>query len=153
MNIHDVANTGNGDLKAVYCGVRDVIGFLLHRTASQIRSLSECRLVALIRLALMMQVALEEGPKPDEDQQQQSQAATAAAAAAAGMLVSESAAAAAPLEVPPAFYVPMPSTVIAATADAVSTKRNGVASAGRCGAAVAKSLSAEAETPAATAAI
>lgn len=98
-----MAESGGGDLKAVYRDVRGLIGLMLQDAAMQIKSLSECRVVGLIRLALMLQVALEDGPTPQGGSQQQLQApadaacetetdgaeATAAAAAAEGALTAD----------------------------------------------------------------
>lgn len=121
MCIHDVANSGGGDLKQVYCCVRDMIGFLLQRAAVQIRSLSECRVVGLIRLALMMQVALEEGPQPHEGQQQSHAGIPArggggGADAAAGWVESTLAAEAVHVDALPAADAPVSTTSTASTA-------------------------------------
>jgi hypothetical protein len=61
--IHAVADHGECDLKSVYREVRCMIGELLHDSAMQIKSMDECRATGLVRLALMLQEALELGPK------------------------------------------------------------------------------------------
>lgn len=64
--IHAVADHGHGELKSVYREVRCLIGELLHDAATQIKSLEECRMTGLVRLALMLQEALLLGPKLPE---------------------------------------------------------------------------------------
>jgi hypothetical protein len=61
--IHAVADRGGCDLKSVYREVRGLVGELLHDSAMQIRSLEECRVTGLVRMALMLQEALVLGPK------------------------------------------------------------------------------------------
>lgn len=68
--IHVLAESRDNDLKAVYCEVRGCIGFMLNNAAVQTKRLSECRVVGLIRLALLLQLALEEGPTAQGGQQQ-----------------------------------------------------------------------------------
>lgn len=62
--IHAVADHGGCDLKSVYREVRGLIGEMLHDSAMQIRSLEECRVTGLVRMALMLQEALILGPRP-----------------------------------------------------------------------------------------
>lgn len=61
--IHAVADHGKCDLKSIYREVRGLIGEMLHDSAMKIKSMDECRVTGLVRLTLMLQEALELGPK------------------------------------------------------------------------------------------
>jgi hypothetical protein len=61
--IHAVADHGECDLKGVYREVRGLIGEMLHDSAMMIKSLEQSRVTGLVRLGLMLQEALKQGPK------------------------------------------------------------------------------------------
>jgi hypothetical protein len=61
--IHAVADHGECDLKGVYREVRALIGEMLHDSAMMIKSLEQSRVTGLVRLGLMLQDALKQGPK------------------------------------------------------------------------------------------
>jgi hypothetical protein len=60
--IHAVADHGGCDLKGVYREVRSLIGEMLHDSSTMIKSLEQSRVTGVVRLALMLQEALEQGP-------------------------------------------------------------------------------------------
>lgn len=61
--LHAVADYGGCDAKSVYFEVRCMIGEMMHNAAAQGRPLHECRITGLVRLAIVLQHALEQGPK------------------------------------------------------------------------------------------
>jgi hypothetical protein len=60
--IHAVAEHGECDLKGVYRELRGLIGEMLRDSSWMIKSLEQSRVTGVVRLALMMQEALKEGP-------------------------------------------------------------------------------------------
>jgi hypothetical protein len=60
--IHVVADRGGCDLKGVYRELRGLIGEMLHDSSLMIKSLDQTRVTGVVRMALMMQDALKEGP-------------------------------------------------------------------------------------------
>jgi hypothetical protein len=61
--IHMVAEHGGCQLKGVYREVRTLIGEMLHESSFMIKSMEECRVLGIVRLALMLQDALTLGPR------------------------------------------------------------------------------------------
>ena len=60
--IHVMADHGGCDLKGVYRELRGLIGEMLHNSSMMIKSLEQSRVTGVVRMALMMQEALKEGP-------------------------------------------------------------------------------------------
>lgn len=78
--LHAVADYGGCDMKSVYFETRCMIGEMMHNAAAQGRPLEECRITGLVRLAVVLQEALDLGPKEEAGAAAQP-APTAAAAA------------------------------------------------------------------------
>jgi hypothetical protein len=60
--IHALAAYGGCDLKGGYREVRSLIGEMLHDSSMKIKSLEQSRVTGVVRLALMLQEALNKGP-------------------------------------------------------------------------------------------
>lgn len=77
--LHAVADYGGCDMKSVYFETRCMIGEMMHNAAAQGRPLEECRITGLVRLALVLQEALELGPKEEAGAAEPTPAVAAAA--------------------------------------------------------------------------